>query len=239
MKLLIEHSWDFDIDFKSINKMYHSMVYMALKVGDLQTKEFVKTNYAFKPPVFKTLNKGKTYILEFTSNDSNILELIKAINFKGCTIISIREDENMLQSKFLRVSNYHSLLNHSICENWLIDNLGKKSIQYRKQHSLKLLKELIEVQAITIHNRNSELPIECNSKLANGFEYQSFIKNIKIVGEVCLHIKNSYVATYDLIIEIDSNRNNNRLVNSILQTGIGCKNGYGLGFVESVNVEVF
>ena len=61
-----------------------------------------------------------------------------------------------------------------------------------------------------------------------------FIKNIKIIDENNLHIKNSYATTYNLLIEFDLNRNTSKIVNNILNLGLGSKNGYGFGFVKSI-----
>lgn len=234
MKLLIKHYWDFDIDFKKINKMYHGLIYSILKSNNLTSDDYKKTNYSFNPPIFKKIEKNKIYTLEFASNDNELIQHIKNLSFNNFHIVEIIEEDNLLLSNFLYVCNYHNILNETICKNWMIDMNGKKNIQFRKQHSLKLLQELIEVQSTILFQRYSDLKLEYNKKLDNGFEYVSFIKNIKIIDENNLHIKNSYATTYNLLIEFDLNRNTSKIVNNILNLGLGSKNGYGFGFVKSI-----
>ena len=234
LKLTIKHYWDFDVDFKEINKVYHGLIYFALKPNGLTSNDYKKTNFSFNPPIFKKLEKNKIYTLEFTSIDTKIIEHIKNIKYNNFHVVEILEDDNLITSEFLYVANYHNLLSESICKNWMIDMCGKKNIQFRKQHSIKLLKELIEVQSTILFKRHSDLTLEYNNKLDNGFEYVSFIKNIKIVDENNLHLKNNYVTTYNLLIEVELNRNVSKILNLILNLGLGSKSAYGLGFVKSI-----
>lgn len=237
MRLIIKHYWNIDIPFSEINNMYHGLIYFSLKSNNLNTNDFTKSDYSFKLPLFKILEKNKIYEIEFTSINKDIIEKIKNLEYNNFKVVEIIEDDNLILSNFISVDSYHSLLYKNICDKWFIDTLGKKNINYKKEHSLILLKELIEVQAFNIFSKHSELEIETNKKLDNGYEYYSFIKNIKITKEKFPRIKNFYVPTYDLLIEVDASRNTNRLLNILLQTGIGCKNGYGLGTIKSISRE--
>ncbi len=237
MRLIIKHYWDIDIPFTEIHNMYHGLIYFSLKSHNLNTKDFSKSDYSFKLPLFKILEKNKIYEMEFTTINKDIIEKIKTLQYNNLKIVEIIEDDNLVLSNFININSYHSLLYKNICDKWFINTLGKKNINYKKEHSLILLKELIEVQAFNIFSKHSNLKIETNKKLDNGYEYYSFIKNIKILKEKFIRIKNFYVPTYDLLIEVETSRTTNRLLNILLQTGVGCKNGYGLGSIKCVSRE--
>lgn len=235
MKLVIIHTWDYDVAHKDIRALYHSLITLAIgKAGLIEKDNLKKVKYSFKCPSVKQIKKGEKYYLEFSSRERDYINSMINLDFKGFILKEIVQKNNVI-TNVVKVHNLHYELSNGICKNWYIDTKGQKRTYYTEEHSLELLKELIEVQVNDMVD--SEIKLNKTSITKHGKKYYSFIKKLEIVSKSISYTKNNNtIPSYTLLLEFEKSRNANKISNIIQNEGLGAKNSYGLGFVEGMKI---
>ena len=231
MILKLEHKFKKDVKFEQVNNYLHSMFSDILFSNS--KKENKKVSYSFKISRLKNYYQNKNYDIYFNSSDLDMLSLLEKNALKYNTKILTEMTSQI--SSLIKISNINFEIYDIVLKNWNIDSdlIGKKRrIDYKKEFSIELLKELIMYQVyndlpITLKNQ-----ITPNSITKNNKDYFDFIDSIILGAERKVIIKNNFVTAYDIVINIKSDKKSKILGNQLVHNGSGAKNSFGLGYAE-------
>lgn len=235
MKLNILLNFNKDILCNDINEHLHKLFSTLFII--ILNKDRKKKNYSFYIFPKKTYFKNKSYEVLFSTNNELILaKLMENIKYTNdyFTLVSINEKNDEI-SPFLKVFSSNFLLNTGIIKNWKINhNSTIKSLHYRPEYGIDLLKELIEVQA---YQHTSLSHITPNSKSKNGIEYYNFIDYIFVDEKSTnINLKGVYLMCHNLILKIKEDKTSKLLAREITHSGVGFRNSFGCGHTDYYNI---
>lgn len=231
MIIKLTHTFSKDIMFEDINNYLHSLFSNILFNAKFDKKR--KAPYSLKITRFKTYNKNKSYDIYFNSSNESVLNNLRdnASRFD----IKIIKELNQQIGNLIKVTNLNYEIYDIVLKNWGIESplIGnKKRIDYKKEFSIDLLKELIMLQTYMGLDSTLKNQITPNAVSNNNIEYYDFIDHIVMGEERRVRIKDSFVTTYDVIINVKSDKKSKTLANKIIHNGLGAKNSFALGYAE-------
>lgn len=211
-----------DVDFKDRNNYLHKIFSTIFHEENSKNKK--KKNYTFFIERFKLYQKDKIYKIDLHTSNPNIDELLKENAIKFKEIIEI-EEKDYKPTEFIMIENINFPIHSIVLDNWNIKDYDKTKRQqyYHKDYGTDLLKELIEYQIYS----NTSLNVKPNVKTKNGKDYFSFIKNI-ILEEP----KNEFTVKYNVLIQLNNDKQSKLLSRELVFSGTGAKNSFGFGFAN-------
>lgn len=229
MVLKIQHVFQKNIKYEDVNNYLHSIFSNIL----YKFKSDKKPKYSFKIQPYKEYFKNRTYIIYINTAEIDIIKTLEDSLFKYNMKSEQLEDQKY--SNIIKISNLNFELYDIILKNWDIDSKligSKKRIDYDSNFGLPLLKELIEVQTFLNLPSNLKRMISPTNKSKNDLDYLPFIKDIIIGEPKKVKIKDSFVISYDVIINIIDDKKSKQLAKFIVNSGVGARNSFGCGYAE-------
>jgi len=227
----LTHTFSENIKFEDINNYFHSI--FSNIFYKYNQKNTHKKSYTFKISRYKVYVKNKKYNIYFNTSDNEIMQTL--LNNLDKFKFKLLKEHNPSIQNIIKISNLNFEIYDIVLKNWNIESdlIGKKKrIDYRKEFSLDLLKELIEVQTYLNLDGNLKNLIVTNGVSKNGIKYYKFIDNIILGAERKVKVKDGFVFSYDVILNIKNEKKSLLLANNIIHSGAGAKNSFGLGYAE-------